>query len=57
MGSSSLFGLLIVDRDPYYLADLPGLAQAWLIDAGGFGMIGASMRFRRRSDVSARATA
>jgi len=36
----SLFGLLILDRDPYFLSDLPGLVQAWAIDAGGFGMIG-----------------
>lgn len=35
-----LFGLLIVDRDPFTFADLPGLAQAWLMDAGGFAFVG-----------------
>ncbi len=38
--TAPLFGLLIVDRDPATLADLPGLAQAWLMDAGGFAMLG-----------------
>lgn len=35
-----LFGLLIIDRDPFTFADLPGLAQAWLMDAGGFAFLG-----------------
>jgi ABC-type transport system involved in multi-copper enzyme maturation permease subunit len=35
-----LFGLLIIDRDPFTFADLPGLAQAWLMDAGGFAFVG-----------------
>lgn len=30
------FAALIIDRDPYTFADFPGLAQAWLQDAGGF---------------------
>lgn len=36
----ALFGVLILDRDPYVFADLPGLAQAWLQDAGGFAFVG-----------------
>jgi hypothetical protein len=40
MSDLSLFGLLIVDRDPYTFADLGGLVQAWLMDAGGFAMLG-----------------
>ena len=36
----TLFGLLILERDPYVLADTLGLAQAWLQDAGGFAAIG-----------------
>ena len=36
----TLFGLLILERDPYVLADTAGLAQAWLQDAGGFAAIG-----------------
>jgi ABC-type transport system involved in multi-copper enzyme maturation permease subunit len=35
-----LFGLLIVDRDPFTFADLPGLVQAWLMDAGGYAFLG-----------------
>ncbi len=34
--TSPLFGLLILDREPAMFSDLPGLAQAWLQDAGGF---------------------
>jgi ABC-type transport system involved in multi-copper enzyme maturation permease subunit len=34
--SSPLFGLLIIDREPYMFSDLLGLAQAWFQDAGGF---------------------
>jgi hypothetical protein len=34
--TSPLFGLLILDRDPAMFSDLPGLAQAWFQDAGGF---------------------
>ncbi len=30
------FAALILERDPYVLADLPGLFQAYLQDAGGF---------------------
>jgi len=33
---SPLFGLLIIDREPYMFSDLAGLAQAWFQDAGGF---------------------
>lgn len=40
MSDLSLFGLLIVDRDPYTFANLGGLVQAWLQDAGGFAMLG-----------------
>jgi hypothetical protein len=35
-----LFGVLILERDPFTLANLPGLAQAWVIDAGGFAAVG-----------------
>ncbi len=38
--SGSLFGLLILDRDPFVFRDFPGLVQAWLQDAGGFAMLG-----------------
>ena len=38
--SGGLFGVLILDRDPYGYADFPGLAQAWLQDAGGFAFAG-----------------
>lgn len=38
--TAPLFGLLILERDPLTLGDLPGLAQAWLQDAGGFAMLG-----------------
>jgi hypothetical protein len=40
MSDPTLFGLLILDRDPFVLADFPGLFQAWLQDAGGFAMLG-----------------
>jgi len=36
-----LFAALTIERDPYTFGDLPGLAQAWLQDAGGFLLIGA----------------
>jgi ABC-type transport system involved in multi-copper enzyme maturation permease subunit len=36
----TLFGLLIIERDPYVLADFLGLFQAWLQDAGGFAALG-----------------
>jgi hypothetical protein len=35
-----LFGVLILERDPFVFENLPGLAQAWVIDAGGFAAIG-----------------
>lgn len=35
-----MFAALIIDRDPYTFADFPGLAQAWLQDAGGFLFVG-----------------
>ena len=35
-----LFGLLILDRDPFTFADFPGLFQAWLGEAGGFVFAG-----------------
>ena len=34
------FAALILERDPYVLADLPGLFQAYLQDAGGFLFVG-----------------
>ena len=40
MSDPTLFGLLILDRDPFVLRDFPGLVQAWLQDAGGFAMLG-----------------
>jgi hypothetical protein len=40
MSGSPLFGLLILDRDPFVFRDFPGLVQAWLQDAGGFAMLG-----------------
>ena len=41
----SLFGLLILDREPYVLSDFLGLFQAWLQDAGGFAFVGLSLYF------------
>ena len=39
--SSSLFGILQLDRgDPYGYAQILGLLQAWLQDAGGFAAVG-----------------
>jgi uncharacterized protein with PQ loop repeat len=38
--SSPLFGLLIIERDPYTFANFLGLLQAWLQDAGGFAALG-----------------
>ncbi len=39
--SSALFGILQLDRgDPYGYAQVTGLLQAWLQDAGGFAAIG-----------------
>ncbi len=39
--SSALFGILQLDRgDPWGYAQLLGLAQAWLQDAGGFAAVG-----------------
>src|SRR4051812_17403437 len=58
--TAPLFGLLIVDRDPLTLGDLPGLAQAWLMDAGGFAMLGLAayllyaLRLPKEQQVSAR---
>jgi hypothetical protein len=40
MSDPTLFGLLILDRDPFVFRDFPGLLQAWLQDAGGFAMLG-----------------
>jgi len=36
MSDPSLFGILILDREPFVFADLPGLLQAWLQNAGGY---------------------
>lgn len=41
----SLFGLLILDREPFVLSDFLGLLQAWLQDAGGFAFVGLSLYF------------
>ncbi len=39
--SSALFGILQLDRgEPYGYAQVAGLAQAWLQDAGGFAAVG-----------------
>lgn len=38
--TSPLFGLLILERDPYVFENFPGLLQAWLQDAGGFAALG-----------------
>lgn len=35
-----LFGVLLLDREPLGLANVPGLAFAWLQDAGGFAALG-----------------
>ena len=40
MLDSSLFGILILDREPYAFVNLLGLLQAWLQDAGGFIFFG-----------------
>jgi hypothetical protein len=40
MGLSSLFAVLILERDPFTFENLPGLFQAWLIDTGGFALVG-----------------
>jgi ABC-type transport system involved in multi-copper enzyme maturation permease subunit len=39
--SSALFGILQLEKgDPAGYANIPGLVQAWLQDAGGFAMVG-----------------
>ncbi|OWK40515.1 hypothetical protein [Fimbriiglobus ruber] len=40
MSDPTLFGLLILDRDPFGVANFWGLSQAWLQDAGGFAALG-----------------
>ena len=40
MSTLPLFGILILDRDPFVLRDFPGLLQVWLQDAGGFAALG-----------------
>ena len=40
MSDPTLFGLLILERDPFTYADFPGLVQAWLGEAGGFVFAG-----------------
>ncbi len=40
MTGLSLFGILILDREPLALQHLPGLMQVWLQDAGGFAAVG-----------------
>ncbi len=40
MSDPMLFGLMILDRDPFVFADFPGLVQAWLGEAGGFVFAG-----------------
>lgn len=41
--TSSLFGVLLLDREPLGLANVPGLAFAWLQDAGGFAALGLAL--------------
>ena len=40
MTDPALFGILILERDPLTFANLPGLIQVWLQDAGGFAAVG-----------------
>lgn len=40
MTSHPLFGVLLLERDPFTFANLPGLIQSWLMDAGGFAAVG-----------------
>ena len=41
MTSPALFGILQLDRgEPHGFSQMPGLAQAWLQDAGGFAAVG-----------------
>jgi hypothetical protein len=40
MTGPALFGILILDREPLALQHLPGLAQVWLQDAGGYAAVG-----------------
>jgi hypothetical protein len=40
MTSHPLFGVLLLERDPFTFANLPGLFQSWLMDAGGFAAVG-----------------
>lgn len=40
MPDPTLFGLLILEREPFTLTDFPGLFQAWLGEAGGFVFAG-----------------
>jgi hypothetical protein len=40
MLSNPLFGVLLLERDPFTFANLPGLFQSWLMDAGGFAAVG-----------------
>lgn len=40
MTNATLFGMLIIDRDPFVYADFWGLVQAWFQDAGGFAALG-----------------
>jgi hypothetical protein len=43
MDNASLFGLFIVEREPFLLKHFAGLFQAWLQDAGGFACLGLAM--------------
>jgi hypothetical protein len=43
MDNASLFGLFIVEREPYVAKHFLGLFQVWLQDAGGFAFVGLSL--------------
>jgi hypothetical protein len=61
---SPLFGILILEREPLTLQNIPALIQVWIQDAGGFAAVGlfvyilyamlspADMRGRRRLPVT-----
>ena len=36
-----MFGVMVFDRDPLQLGDLPALFESWVQDAGGFATLGA----------------
>lgn len=40
MSTLPIFGILVLDREPFGFKDLPGLFQVWLQDAGGYAALG-----------------